>query len=234
MQTGQTLSSFPAARTSGSSRGDVNAMRVVASALGVGVGVSGLDHGLFEIMRGNTPTSTLIVKAIGPEQQMWLHGTEEAFTIVPNFLATGILAVAVALAIIVWSVGFIDRPNGSRTLLGLGALLFAVGGGIGMVIFLALGWAISRRIHRPLSVGVHPRLSKLWPAFLVAGLVLYAAALEIAIWGVVPGVADPEIALLICWSCLAGMMAAMLAAAVAGSAHDLERLVGRAPADAPV
>ena len=132
-------------------RREVNGTRTVASALGVCVGVSGLDHGFFEALQGNTATPGLIVQAIGPAQRMWIHGTEEAFTIVPNFLVTGILAMVVGVLTIAWSIGFIDRPNGSRVLLLLGGLLFLVGGGIGMLVFLLFGWAVARRIHRPLT-----------------------------------------------------------------------------------
>ena len=76
-------------------RREVNGTKAVAAALGVCVGVSGLDHGFFEALQGNTATPGLIVQAIGPAQRMWIHGTEEAFTLVPNFLVTGILAMAV-------------------------------------------------------------------------------------------------------------------------------------------
>src|SRR5450759_2876290 len=119
----------------GSSWHEVNATRVFASALGVLAGLSGLDHGFFETLQGNASTPGLFVQSIGPAQRMWLYGTEDAFTLVPNFLATGILAMAVGVLIIVWSIGFIDRGNGSRVFLLLGALLFLVGGGVAQVGF---------------------------------------------------------------------------------------------------
>ena len=54
---------------------EVSGTAVVASALGVCAGVSGLDHGFFETLQGNTTTPGLIVQAIGPAQRMWIHGT---------------------------------------------------------------------------------------------------------------------------------------------------------------
>jgi hypothetical protein len=206
--------------------------RAVASALGVMVGVSGLDHGFFEILQGNTPTPGLIVQAIGPDQRMWLHGTEEAFTIVPNFLLSGILAMAVGLLILVWSIGFIDRPRGSLVFLGLSGVLFLIGGGIGMLVFVLLGWAVARRLDRPVTFGrrlpgaIGSPLARAWRAFVVAGLVLYAFALEVAIAGVVPGVSDPELALNICWGSLLLGLACMgltLAGSSAGEAAAAER-----------
>jgi peptidoglycan/LPS O-acetylase OafA/YrhL len=203
----------------------INGTRAVAAALGVCVGVSGLDHGSFEVLQGNTPTPGLIVQAIGPAQRMWVYGTEEAFTLIPNFLLTGLLAMVVGSFTILWSLRSIDRPNGSRVLLLLGGLLLLVGGGIGMLVFLLAGWLVARRIHRPLTwlpsrlpATVGRALSRSWPAFVVAGLALYAFALEVAIAGLIPGVSDPDQALAICWLALLGTLASMGLALVGASA----------------
>lgn len=220
---------------------EVNGTKVVATALGVCVGISGLDHGFFEALQGNTATPGLIVQAIGPAQRLWIYGTEEAFTLVPNFLLTGILAVVVGLLTITWSVGFIDRPNGSRVLLLLGGLMFLVGGGIGMLVFLLFGWLVARRIHRPLAwvpsllpKAVGRVLWKTWPGLVVLGLALYAFALEIAIVGFVPGVSDPEQAFAICWSALLGMLASMGLALVGASAEAVTGASVRPSVKAPV
>ncbi len=204
---------------------EINGAKVVAAALGICVGVSGLDHGFFEALQGNSPTPGLIVQAIGPAQRMWAYGTEEAFTLVPNFLLTGILALLVGLVTIAWSIRYIDRPNGSRVLLLLGGLLFLVGGGIGMLVFLLFGWLVARRIHRRLAwvpsrlPGIVGRgLRKAWPGLVVVGMALYAFALEIAIVGVVPGASDPDAALAICWLALLGTLASMGLALVGASA----------------
>lgn len=211
----------------------------VAAALGVFVGVSGLDHGFFEILQGSTPTPGLIVQAIGPAQRMWVYGTEEAFTLIPDFLVTGILAMLVGLAIIVWSVRFLHRPDGSRVLLLLGLLLLLVGGGIGMLVFLLAGWAVTRRNGRPLAWvptivpgPVGAVLSKAWPALVGVGLALYALALEVAIVGIVPGVSDPDLALTICWSALLATLVAFGLAVVGASATTAEIPRARVAADA--
>lgn len=212
------------------SRRTADATRTIASALGVFAGLSGLDHGLFEALQGNAPTPGLVVQSIGPAQRMWVYGTEDAFTLVPNFLVTGILAMTVGALVIVWSIGFIDRRDGSRVFLLLGTLLFLVGGGVAQVAFVALGWAVSRRIGRPLTwwrsvlpSGAGRRLDGLWLGLLLVALALGLFALEIAIAGVVPGVTDPARARLICWSALGLMLAMLLLSVVAGSANDSER-----------
>lgn len=125
-------------RVLGSSRREANATRTIAAALGVFAGVSGLDHGLFETLQGNASTPGLIVQAIGPTQRMWVYGTEDAFTVVPNFLATGILAIAVGMLISAWSIGFIHRQNGPVVF--LSSWHWAVPGGWGRR---------AGRVHRP-------------------------------------------------------------------------------------
>jgi hypothetical protein len=220
---------------------EVNGTKAVATALGVCVGVSGLDHGFFEALQGNLATPGLIVQAVGPAQRMWTHGTEEAFTLIPNFLPTGILAMVVGLLTIAWSIRYIDRPNGSRVLLLLGGLMFLVGGGIGMLVFLLFGWLVARRIHRPLAWvpsllpgAVGRMLWKAWPGLVVGGLALYAFALEIAIVGAVPGVSDPEQALTICWFALLGVLACMGLALVGASAEAVTGASARHSIKAPV
>jgi hypothetical protein len=211
--------------TASSTGREVDRTRLVAMALGVCVGVSGLDHGFFEALQGNTATPGLFVQAIGPAQRMWIYGTEDAFTMVPNFLLTGILAVIVGMLMIVWSIRYIDRPAGSRIFLLLGGLLFLVGGGVAMLVFLLFGWLVARRIHRPLA-WVRPHLPGtvgrvLWkagPGLVVVGLALYAVALEVAIVGVVPGVSDPQQALTVCWAALVGLLASMALAFIGASA----------------
>jgi hypothetical protein len=128
------------------------ATRIIVSTIGVVLGIAGMEHGFFETLQGNTRTDGLIIQAIGDAQQMWFYGTEEAFTILPNFLATGILAMLVGLAIIVWSVWFIHRKNGALVFGLLFILLFLFGGGIAaQIVFVPFIWAAATRITKPLN-----------------------------------------------------------------------------------
>jgi hypothetical protein len=53
--------------------------RIIASAIGVLLGLSGiLNHGLFEILQGNTPTNGFYIEAIGENHRYWMYGTEGA------------------------------------------------------------------------------------------------------------------------------------------------------------
>jgi hypothetical protein len=199
-------------------------------ALAVLLAISGMmAHGLFEVLQGNTPTDGLFIEAIGEAHRTWEHGAEGAFTIIPNFLITGLLAMTVSLGIIIWSIGFVHKKNGPLVLLLLFILLFLVGGGVAQILFFIPLWAVATRINKPLSwwrrilpAGPRRVLAELWPWFLVAGAVLFVIGLVISITGYVPGLSDPDQILTIDWSILGIGYLLYLLAFVAGFAHDIE------------
>jgi hypothetical protein len=207
------------------------ATKIIVSTIGVILAIAGIDHGFFETLQGNTPTDGLIIQAIGDAHQMWSYGTEEAFSIVPNFLITGILAILVSLAIIVWSVRFVHTQHGATVFGLLFIALFLVGGGIAaQIMFVPVTWAVATRINKPLDwwrkilpAGVRRGLAKIWPVTLTIGCISVLIGLFIAITGYVPGVSDDERILAICWSFVfGGGLGMFLLTFVAGFAHDIQ------------
>jgi hypothetical protein len=198
------------------------------------LGIAGLDHGVFEVLQGNKPTEGLVIQAIAPARQWWAYGGEEAFTLVPNFLVTGILAILISLVVIVWSVGFVHRKRGPLVLALLLVSLFLVGGGIAQILFFAPLLIASARIHKPLtewrkalSGPVGRLLSALWPGMLAVTAVSFLIGLVIAIWGFVPGLDDPEQVLTICWAFVfGGGLGGLLISVVAGFARDVGNTTG--------
>ena len=183
------------------------ATKSIVTTIGIILGISGLDHGFFEILQGNQPTKGLFIEAIGPDHIMWVHGGEGALTILPTFLLTGIMAILVGIAMIIWSVKHIDTKRGPLVFFTLNLLLLLFGGGIGapVVIYPAAGIA-STRIHKPLTwwrkvlpERMRPFLAKLWPYTLTIGFASMLIGLYIAITGHVPGVSanDPDLILAI-------------------------------------
>jgi len=179
---------------------NLNATRVIATTIGVFFGLfSGVNHGFFEFLQGNKPTDGLYIHAIGEAQRFWPEGTEPAFTIIPNFMITGILSVIVGLTIVIWSIWFLPTKHGRTVFLGLFILLFLVGGGIGQVFFFIPAWAFATRMDKPLTWwrkvlprSTWPFLSKLWIIMLVLATIAMLIGLELAIFGFFPGLVDPE------------------------------------------
>ena len=204
------------------------ATKISVATLGSIFGLSGMSHGFFEILQGNVPTGGVFIPAIGETQKMWLHGDEYAFSLIPNFLITGILAMLVSLTIVVWSIGFSHKKHGSTILFLLFVLLLLVGGGVAQIIFFPFICLVSTRINKPLNwwrkvlpVKIHQPLGPLWPWCLAISSFLFVFALQIAITGFVPGMSDPEQILSVTMVCL-GLEAIILPLTfISGFAHDM-------------
>lgn len=210
---------------------NINATRVIATTIGVIFGFGGINHGFFEFLQGNKPTDGLIIQAIGPEHRFWTLGTEEAFTIVPNYMLSGLLSMVVGLAIIIWSLRFIHTRHGRTVFLGLFILLFMVGGGIGQVAFFIPAWAFATRMDKPLTwwKKVLPRkswplLSRVWPVTLILSTIAILIGLEIAVFGFVPGMSDPEQILNTALLFVLSSALLNIVSFVAGFGHELLRM----------
>jgi hypothetical protein len=208
------------------------ATRLNVATVGVIFGFSGMTHGFAETLQGNTPTDGMFIMAVaaGSRWSRWSEGSEGAFTLVPNFLITGMLAMLVGLAIIIWSVGFVQKPRGPLVFLLLFIVLFLVGGGIGQVVFFLPAWVVAMRIHTPLNwwkrvlpAGIRSRLARGWPGVLTVASLLILTALGIAIFGYIPGVQDMEQVLNINLSMVGASLLCFLLAFVAGFARDIEQ-----------
>jgi len=205
------------------------ATKITVGVLGTVFGISGMNHGLFEVLQGNTPTPNVFIFAIGEAQKMWIHGNEPALTLIPNFLITGIVAMVIGLAIVVWSLGFVHRKHGSLILFSLFVLLLLLGGGVAQILFFPWICLVASRINKPLAwwkkilptKSLAP-LAKLWQVSLIVSASLLVIALILATTGFVPMVTDPEVVLSIMLVCLGLEVIVLPLTFVAGFAHDLK------------
>jgi hypothetical protein len=207
------------------------ATHTLASTLGVLVGIGSIEHGILECLQGSRPTAGLIVNALGSGHSwtVWKQGGEGAFTLLPNFLASGIVASLIGVAMIVWALGFIHSRRGPIVFLALGVASFLTGGGVAQVVLFILTWGVATRILAPLVFwrrvqpgSARPLLSPLWPRTLTASTILFLVALEIAIFGYVPGVSDPVQILHINWAILGAAVVLYVVSVCSGFAQDVE------------
>jgi hypothetical protein len=199
---------------------EVSSTRLYVVIQGTIGGLAGMVHGIYAILLGNRPAGGLI-----------LDPATGAFTILPTYLVSGIAAVCVGLALIVWTIGFIHRKNGPAIFLLICVLLFLVGGGIAEVGFFLIAWAVSTRIHHlpdwwksDLARNARRRWARLWPSFFAAGYLFLL--IGIAIWLIFtpPGTSfqDHRSAYLICWSALLTGVVLQVLTIVSGFARDSE------------
>jgi len=214
------------------------ATRVVVFTLGVLLGLSSINHGVLEMLHGNTATPGSFIKALGPgySWSLWVHGGEPAFTLVHNFLLTGTLATALGILLIVWSSRFIARRFGPTVFLLLSIASFLTGGGQAQVLLFTLNWAAATRTHASLRFWrwLLPTLllrvlAPLWRPALIVETVVFLTALEIATFGYFPWLPhDPAALTHILWRLAIPIIGCVLLAILAAFAHDLEaRATGR-------
>ena len=204
--------------------------RVTASVIGVLLGIAGLiNHGLFEILQGNTPTNGFFIEAIGEANRFWVHGTEGAFTIIPNYLLTGIFVILVSLTTILWAIKFIQVKHGATVFLSLLILLTFVGGGIGYIILFLPTWAYATRINKSLNwwknllpVRFRTALSELWIYGLTATSISWSIVMELGIFGYFPGQINPDTILNIVFVFLFSTVVLANFTFICGFARDIE------------
>ena len=145
------------------------ATRIAASSFGFLAGITGLEHGAFEILQGNVPPASWMFPSMGTPcvpEKVW-HACEPAMTLLPNLLLAGILTVLLGLLIMLWSATFVQRRNGGGLLILLSVILLLVGGGFFPPLIGIVGGVAGTRINKPLSgkpAGSLLRFSaKVWP-----------------------------------------------------------------------
>jgi hypothetical protein len=128
-----------------------NATRMVISSMGVLMALSGFEHGLGEALQGNNPTGGMFIRSWPDSDFLRVLAGEPALTLIPNLLISGIVTMAVSLAILVWVTLFIHQRRGALVLVGLSVVLLLVGGGFGPPL---LGFVLSAgasQINAPFS-----------------------------------------------------------------------------------
>jgi hypothetical protein len=144
------------------------ATRILAASFGIFAGFGGLEHGYFEILQGNARPDSMMIASMGPPcvpEAVW-HACEPAMTIVPNFLFTGLLAVALGAVTIAWSALFVQRRYGPAILVLLSLALLLLGGGLIPPLIGFIGALMATRINKPLKarpVAIWAALARLWP-----------------------------------------------------------------------
>ena len=174
---------------------NVNAVGISVTAFGLLCGLTGMIAGIFEILQGNLPVETFKISTTGSAYSMFEHDTYLAYTLLGNYLLTGIVTIIVSLAVIIWSIFFIDWKYGGLIFYLLSIIQLLTGGGF--VIDLAT-------ITFVLSFGINSKLSwwnkifhgtfgqflkRLW----FPGLLVYAVIALVLLMLTITGVNSNEI-----------------------------------------
>lgn len=148
----------------------IGAARIVASIFGVLAGLGGLTHGIGEALQGNVAPDGIVINSWAQGPIATNMGGEPGMSIVPNLLITGMLTIGFSLALIVWSVAFVQRKRGGLILILLSIAMLLVGGGFGPPIIGILAGVAGLGVKAPhtwwrthLPAGARRLLTRLWP-----------------------------------------------------------------------
>lgn len=158
------------------------ATRTVVGIFGALAALAGIEHGVGEIVQGAVAPDGLIIESWPDAVAMEILGGEPALTMVPDLLVSGVLAVAAAVALGVWAVGFAHRRRGGPVLVGLAILLLLVGGGFGpplVGLIIGLGTRMGTPARRQ-SARATRAWGLAWPWLTAAG--------ALGFLGLIPGV----------------------------------------------
>lgn len=157
-----------------------SATRTVASTFGLLAGLAGIEHGVGEILQGSVRPAGPVIESWPDSTAFEILGGEPALTVIPNLLVTGIAAVIVAAAVLVWSVRFLDRRHCGPVLILLSLLLLPVGGGFGpplIGIIIGLGATGIDAAPRRRPGRVARAVGRVWPWVLGAAVLGYLSLL---------------------------------------------------------
>lgn len=207
-----------------------SATRILCSTFGTIMALGGIEHGIGEIFQGNVAPNGIMIQS-WPEAEFFreLSG-EPAMTVIPNLLITGILAVLVSLAILIWIVFFVHRKNSGLIVILLSIAMLLVGGGIFPPILLIITGIVATRIHSPLNwwtIHLSPAarrfLSNLWPWFFTACIVAWLSALlGPGLLGCFFGVNNPALIMMILFLALGFLLMTVFT----GFAYDVHGRAG--------
>jgi hypothetical protein len=158
----------------------LSAMRTVVSTFGVLVGLAGIEHGVGEALQGPVRPAGPVIESWPDAKALDVLGGEPALTVIPNLLVTGIAAVVVAVAVLIWSVWFVDRRHGGLVLVLLSVLLLLTGGGFGPpLIGVVIGVGATRIGAAPGRIPgrVARAVGRAWPWILGAAVLGYLSLL---------------------------------------------------------
>jgi len=210
---------------------NIGALRVIVTTVGCVGGLISMEHGIFEILQGNIATNGLFINAIGPAQRLWEGAGELAFTIIPNFLITGIFAVVFGILGLIWSIAFVHKRYGSLGLFILSVTQYLVGGGIAFLIVAIFNSLIATRINKPfvflskmLSLKVRNVLGNLW--LWLIPLIAFVITFPIPIFIVIIGVKSMDASSTENLAWILGDMALvfLIFSIIMGFVHDIKSL----------
>lgn len=209
------------------------ATRATVATFGALAGLVGIEHGIGALLQGNKAPGAIVFQSWPATAAFRILDGEPAMTLIPNLVASGVLAIFFSLLFFLSSVLFAQRKHGGLVLILLAFAMLLVGAGFGPPLLGLIMGIVATRINAPLTwwqthLGTGPRhlLARLWPwslgACLLAWLSMFPGTILLAQYF---GVTDPNLVYAIAF-CMFGLLFLTI---IVGFARDVEALLGVEP-----
>ncbi len=200
-----------------------NATKMVVAMFGFLIGFAGIEHGIFEILQGNTVPAGVFIDAIGSDWKFWVDASEPTLTLVPNFFVTGIIAITLGLFMIFWSAKYMERKYGATIFFLIGIGLFLFGGGFAPIFLTLHASAAATRINQPLNwwsthLPGRSGLAKGYPLILIVYAAIFFIAVGMQIFGTP---LDIAITTNLVWTFALAMLIMLPITVIIGFAYDV-------------
>jgi hypothetical protein len=147
--------------------------RLTVSTFGTIVGIAGLEHGVGEILQGNTIPSGVVIESWPNIEAYEILGGEPAMTLIPNLLLSGILTVIVSIILMIWAIRFIDAKHGGLTMILLSLLLLPIGGGFAPPLMGSIVGGFGWRMNSRTDWAAGNNFGLIWPLIFIGAIIGY-------------------------------------------------------------
>lgn len=202
------------------------ATRMLVGVLGALVGAAGIEHGVGEMLQGPARPDGLFIESWPDVAAVEVLSGEPAMTVIPNLQVTGVMAIVVGVAMVVWSIGFTAHRHGGTVLIGLSVLLLLFGGGLAppvMGIVLGVVAARTGTLPRRRPGPLLRRVAPAWAWFLATALVGYLGLMPGMLLAHAWGVTSETLVIVLATVAFSGFG---LALAAAGAYDRLQTIEG--------
>jgi hypothetical protein len=181
-----------------------NPIRIVVICIGCLCALSGIEHGFFEMLQGSQRIEIhnidghQYIFAIGESIRFWKYGFEYAYTIIPNYLLTGIITICISILLIYWTLTRVQLKLGWLVFIVLSILQYLTGGGaaqLGLAILVGLFAILINKqfiLIGKLPILVTKMLINSWPIWLIIFVVIFLQSIVTAIFGFLYWIHDAD------------------------------------------
>ncbi len=160
------------------------ASRASISVFGVIISFAGIEHGIGEILQGNQAPTGVMIASWPTSPFFRMLAGEPAMTIIPNLLATGMLAILTTVIFLMLSTAWLNKKFAGWMMIPVAIAMLLSGAGMSppiLVVILSVATIVmhnpTRKIRSRKRTSFHQLRAKLWQGTLILSVICWLAVL---------------------------------------------------------